>query len=205
MAFDDIKEDTQKKIVDAALKEFAEKGYKQASTNQIVQRAGVGKGMLYYYFKNKKELYEYLVRNSLNTIENDYIEQFDLSEADFFKRFSQIVELKMRVYFKNANLFNFMSQVFVMESDHLPDDLIKRIDVLSTEGFAKLYQNIDYSKFRSDLDVEKAIHLIQWSMDGYAESLIERLKGIDFSQFNYEKYHEEFMDYLEVLKKAFYQ
>lgn len=205
MAFDDIIEDTQKKIVDAALKEFAEKGYKQASTNQIVQRAGVGKGMLYYYFKNKKELYEYLVRNSLNTIENDYIEQFDLSETDFFKRFSQIVELKMRVYFKNANLFNFMSQVFVMESDHLPDDLIKRIDVLRTEGFAKLYQNIDYSKFRSDLDVEKAIHLIQWSMDGYAESLIERLKGIDFSQFNYEKYHEEFMDYLEVLRKVFYQ
>ncbi|WP_054754472.1 TetR/AcrR family transcriptional regulator [Piscibacillus salipiscarius] len=83
MAFDHIKEDTQMKIINAALKEFAEKGYKLASTNQIVKRAGVGKGMLYYYFKNKQELFEFLIRNSLDAIEHDYIEQFDLNETDF--------------------------------------------------------------------------------------------------------------------------
>ncbi|SER04202.1 TetR/AcrR family transcriptional regulator [Piscibacillus halophilus] len=205
VAFNDIQEETQKKIVSAALEEFAEKGYDQASTNRIVKRAGVGKGMLYYYFKNKKELYLYLVENSLEAIEHEYINKIDLSETDFFERLQEIVEFKMKVYFKHSGFFNFMSQVLVMESSHLPDNLANRIDTLRTEGMGKLYQNVDYSRFRDDLDVEKTLQLIQWSLDGYANSIIERLKGIDFSQFEYESYHEEFMEYLEVLKKAFYQ
>ncbi len=98
-----------------------------------------------------------------------------------------------------------MSEVFVMEDAHLPNDQKERINTLRIEGFAKLYQNIDYSRFRQDLDVEKSIQLIQWSMDGYANTLIDRLKGIDFSKFDYKHYHEEFLEYLEVLKKAYYK
>lgn len=58
----------QSRILNAALQEFAENGYEQASTNQIVKNAGIGKGILFYYFKTKKDLYQYLIDHAINNM-----------------------------------------------------------------------------------------------------------------------------------------
>ncbi|GEL78196.1 TetR/AcrR family transcriptional regulator [Tenuibacillus multivorans] len=205
MPFEDIKEGKKKKIVEAALEEFAEHGYEKASTNRIVYQAGVGKGMLYYYFENKRKLYLYLVKNSLDVIEDQYIKHIDISETDVFERMRQIAEFEMRVYSKNYHFFNFMSSVFINEDFVLTDDLKGRIEKLQDEGMAKLYQNIDFSKFRDDIDVNKAFKLIQWAINGYQNDLINRLKGVNFNHLDFEYYMDEFLEYLEVLKIGFYK
>lgn len=46
----------RRRILDAALEEFAKKDYKSASTDDIAARAGISKGLLFYYFKNKQSL-----------------------------------------------------------------------------------------------------------------------------------------------------
>ncbi len=44
------------KLLDAAVKLFAHKGYPATSTREIVEAAGVTKPMLYYYFQSKEGL-----------------------------------------------------------------------------------------------------------------------------------------------------
>lgn len=44
-------------LFSAALEEFADKGYEQASINTILVNAGMSKGQFYYHFKNKEALY----------------------------------------------------------------------------------------------------------------------------------------------------
>lgn len=44
-------------ILEAAADEFARAGYDAASYNQIIARAGVSKGAMYYYFDGKADLY----------------------------------------------------------------------------------------------------------------------------------------------------
>jgi TetR/AcrR family transcriptional regulator len=66
--FENVESEKQRIILNAALKEFADKGYEQASTNQIVKDAGIGKGMLFYYFTTKKKLYAYLVDYCINIL-----------------------------------------------------------------------------------------------------------------------------------------
>lgn len=51
----------EKDLVKAALKEFTEKGYEQASINKIIQESGMSKGTFYYHFLGKEELFFYLV------------------------------------------------------------------------------------------------------------------------------------------------
>ena len=50
-------------ILDAAAELFAERGFEGASIQDIAQKAGVGKGTVYLYFKTKDDLirqvYEY--------------------------------------------------------------------------------------------------------------------------------------------------
>jgi AcrR family transcriptional regulator len=48
-------------LFNAALDEFIEKGYEQASINTILKRAGMSKGQFYYHFKTKEDLYLALI------------------------------------------------------------------------------------------------------------------------------------------------
>lgn len=52
---------TRQQVLQAALKTFANCGYEGASVQDIVEAAKVTKPTLYYYFGNKKELYQALV------------------------------------------------------------------------------------------------------------------------------------------------
>src|SRR5438093_11063212 len=52
---------TRHKVLQAALKKFADCGYEGASVQDIVEAAQVTKPTLYYYFGNKAELYQALV------------------------------------------------------------------------------------------------------------------------------------------------
>ena len=52
-------------IVDAALVEFSAKGFAAARLEDIATRAGVGKGTIYLYFKDKEELFQALIRTSI--------------------------------------------------------------------------------------------------------------------------------------------
>ena len=51
--FLNLPEAKQARIIEAALAEFADKGYPQASLNVIVARSGIAKGSLYQYFTDK--------------------------------------------------------------------------------------------------------------------------------------------------------
>ena len=54
-------ESTRKALCRKARRVFAERGYAEASTDEIVRRAGVTKGALYHHFENKQELYRAVV------------------------------------------------------------------------------------------------------------------------------------------------
>ena len=48
----------RREITDAAIEVFGEKNYSWATTREIAERAGVSERTLFFYFKNKKELYK---------------------------------------------------------------------------------------------------------------------------------------------------
>ncbi len=50
-------------ILDAALAEFAERGYGGASMAGAAARAGIAKGLIYHYFPGKSELFKAVVRS----------------------------------------------------------------------------------------------------------------------------------------------
>lgn len=53
-------------LIEAALNEFTAKNYEDASLNNIIKNAGISKGTFYYHFKDKQELYLYLLEFSVN-------------------------------------------------------------------------------------------------------------------------------------------
>ena len=54
-------------IFDAALKVFSEKGYHNATMNEIAMVAGIGKGTIYEYFTSKIQLFQQMLARGLYT------------------------------------------------------------------------------------------------------------------------------------------
>lgn len=48
---------TRRQIMDCALEEFGQRGYRGSSVNNICAAGGVSKGIIYHYFHTKDELY----------------------------------------------------------------------------------------------------------------------------------------------------
>lgn len=56
----------RKVIMDAAVISFAEKGFVNATLDEIAQRAEYGKGTIYNYFANKEEIYSAILEKVMN-------------------------------------------------------------------------------------------------------------------------------------------
>lgn len=71
-----------RKIIDAAIDLFAEQPYEEVSIAQICKNAGVSNGIIYFYFKNKEELFQYLLEEVIKKIESYFknIEGNDIKE-----------------------------------------------------------------------------------------------------------------------------
>jgi AcrR family transcriptional regulator len=67
--------DAEKKhaILEAAAEEFADKGFEGASTNRIIENAGMSKGAFYYYFDDKADLYA----TTLGNITDDLLSRIE--------------------------------------------------------------------------------------------------------------------------------
>ena len=63
-----MSEDKREAIFNAAVELFAERGYYGASVPLIVERAGVGTGTIYRYFKDKEDLVNELYRHWKTTM-----------------------------------------------------------------------------------------------------------------------------------------
>jgi TetR/AcrR family transcriptional regulator len=68
-------------ILHAARSLFAEKGFEGASTQEIADRAGVNKRLVFYYFKNKEDLYLAALEDFFDKVEK-FLKNFCVTTED---------------------------------------------------------------------------------------------------------------------------
>ena len=65
----DKEKESRKKLIESAKKEFIENGYMKASLRNICRNAGLTTGALYFFFKDKEELFESVVSEPLAALD----------------------------------------------------------------------------------------------------------------------------------------
>lgn len=67
-------------ILNAAFEEFSSRGYEATRLDDVAQRAGIAKGTVYLYFKNKEMLFRAVLRSQITHVLTDF-EQFTRSSS----------------------------------------------------------------------------------------------------------------------------
>ncbi|WP_221567830.1 TetR/AcrR family transcriptional regulator [Alkalihalobacillus sp. TS-13] len=87
------KDDKRQRLIDAAYKVFARKGFNNASIKDIAREAEITPGLVHYYFKSKEEL----LISVQNSIQKSYQQQYAGKEARELKLQETLEEIKSRV------------------------------------------------------------------------------------------------------------
>ena len=195
----------QQRVINAAMKEFARKGYKHASTNEIVKEANIGKGRLFHYFNSKKDLFLFLYDYMTKVIQEELWEKIDWNENDIFNRIQQSAMLKLKISSRYPELFRFILAANAEADSEVKRSLEERNKLLAqTSSFNELFKDIDNSKFKQGMDISVATNMIMWTIEGFAAREIEKAK-LSSKELDYERVVTDMGVYLEVLKKCFYE
>lgn len=90
----DPKADKRERILRAAVKVFARKGFYATRVSEIAKAAGVADGTIYLYFENKDDVLVSLFQDRITKL-IDALEEAIAGESDFEARFRRVVELQL--------------------------------------------------------------------------------------------------------------
>ncbi|MBM3526735.1 MAG: TetR/AcrR family transcriptional regulator [Alphaproteobacteria bacterium] len=144
---------TRAKILQAALDEFSERGLPAASTDDIADRCGVNKRMIYYYFGSKEGLY----LAALESVFERFValeREIDVEHLEPAAAIEAMIDLKIDYYVENPHFVSFLAMENFYKARHLRKS--KKLHMFKTpltEVIARILKRGQSSgQFRQDVD-----------------------------------------------------
>lgn len=196
--FFDLKKEKQDRMINAALKVFAMKGYEHASTDDIVKEAGISKGLLFHYFISKLGLYAFIYDYSVRYIMLELSTGVSKKETDYFRLLQQIKSSQLQVMKNYPYMLQFINKSREEDvSEALMETEEKR--GLLPQQYAEIMDRAEAGRFKKETDIGKLTKMIEYTMDGLmSEQFVN-------GSFQPEIYYEEVLQYLEMLKQLSYK
>ena len=162
----------RKEIMDAAIKVFAEKGYHDATLDEISQEAEFSKGAIYLYFSNKEDiLYSILgdVFEGLSLFFNNIITGKKKFRDEITEMFKGIAE----EIFKRSDIFDLISaqhaRFFKNISDEKRQELIEKHNRFWSNFAERIKKAIDDGELR-DISEDGIAGMIHGAIDSMLHS-----------------------------------
>ena len=169
-AFYELSEEKQQAIYNASMEVFGDYEYNRASTDLIASKAGVSKGLLFYYFHNKKALYLHTFEYVSKIVE-DAISDTHLSEiTDFFELISYATEKKVKILIENPFIMRFSIRCFYSQKEDVSSEIQTEISNEQGRKYDAYFKNLELGKFKEEIDPEQIYHMLVWMTDGYLHS-----------------------------------
>src|SRR5699024_2457909 len=108
---------------------------------------------------------------------------------------------KLQIQKELPQIFDFLASSIQEEATEVRDVVKQEIDPIYEQGTEMLYENIDYSKFRNDVDIEKAIEILNWTMYGFGEKTLQQINTFENIEEFGEQYLTDWQQYSDILKK----
>lgn len=134
--------DTEALILQAAEREFLEKGYSGAKTTAIAQAAGVTHAMLHYYFRTKEKLFEKIVADKMDKLKRVIFGVIGNPDLPLRERLKQGVEQHFDFIAENPHLPRFIFNELHEHPERI-DQVKNSIASIAAKAITTLQNEID--------------------------------------------------------------
>lgn len=145
--------------------------------------------------------YDYAIR----TVMAEYFDLINLEERDILERLRQNALLKMDLMQKHPMIFNFIAHASFPDNEEVKSSIKEQLEKLTNEVYPKLFYDIDRTMFRNDIDVDAAIRVILYTIEGYAQNEADPNKSAADYYGEYERYLRDLDRYIKLFRTTFYR
>lgn len=156
---------SRQKILESALREFAEKGYGLSSINTICETGALSKGVLYHYFQDKDAVYLACVQACFDALTAHLHSYTALADGDAQSRLAAYFDARLSFFRENPYYQRVFFEALLSPPAHLAAAIRSRktvFDDLNHTVFSEILENLD---LRSDMKKEEVVEIFRQYQD----------------------------------------
>lgn len=113
--------ETEKLILEAAMKVFTQRGYDGARTEDIAKEAGINRALLHYYFRDKQTMFNMIFETRFREFFGGIFKIFN-TDKPLFEKMKLIIEHEISMFIAHPDLARFI----IGEVANRPERLIEQ-------------------------------------------------------------------------------
>lgn len=196
-SFFQLSEDKRNAIINAGFRVFSQYSYKKSPMSEIAAEAGISKSLLFYYFRNKKELFLFLCKYSMEVTQQEIIRQNCYEQKDFFDIFLSGLKVKVQLMKQYPDLSLFQLKAYYEKDKELRPEINKLIRAYSGYETQAEVLKLSPEQFAEGIDLETMYMDMYFASEGY---LWEKLQCDEVDPDQMEK---DFIRMIEFWRKIY--
>ena len=165
-------------ILEKALDVFMNEGFENVTFQKIADKCNITRTTLYVYFKNKREIFNYSIKQLQQALENNIIEIRKQKKLSHTEKLIRVMTVIMELLEKNSRLLSVAMNYlyYISKGDHDPDYQVRRRTVRLRHILATmLIEGIKAGEFAKSINVKDANELLY----SFLEAGVFRLVVLD--------------------------
>lgn len=172
--FFSLPQERRQAILDAGFRVFARNSYKHSPMQEIADEAGISKSLLFHYFRNKKELYLFLLDEGAKVTVKRLRESGCYEQEDLFGAMYMGMKAKAEVMRLYPDMTAFVLKAYYEQDEEIRGEVQKVIaKYLDFRANAYLL-NLPSARFVPGLDLKKMYLEMVWASEGYLWEKVQR-------------------------------
>jgi len=197
--FFNLPEEKRNKILEEAVIEFRDNNYDAASINKIVERSGISKGSFYQYFKDKEDVYLYIMSKiAEKKIEYLTPAMMNFSELSFYEALREMYRSAIEFALGNPDYLEIGNRM-MRDNSGMIQKLRSVFGGKGDEMFvALLRKGQEMGDIRKDLDLQMASKMLISMQMSIVEYYFEKNRDKGYSM----EIMDELDKFFDVLKNG---
>ena len=146
---------TKKRILDVATEELATLGYSGLSMNKLAEKLKINKAMIYYYFKDKRNLYDEVISSIIEL--NEEKKEILNSSLEAKEKFKRYIKLYTKTINNNPNIIpltlremaNFDLGIENNIPNSIEQELVLMKQIILQLNLKEKYKDIDFYELKA--------------------------------------------------------
>jgi len=162
-----LPQEKQDRILNAGFRVFSKNSYKKSPMLEIANEADISKSLLFFYFKNKKELYLFLMKKAEELTMKYLIDSGCYQESDIFEMMYKGLLAKAELMKKYPDMSNFALKAYYEEEEEVKDEIRKIIGPYTKLKTNTTLPKLNPEDYKEGLDLELMYQDMFLASEGY--------------------------------------
>lgn len=200
--FEKISDEKKEQIITKGIEIFSKFSFVEARTDLITHEAGISKGLLFYYFGNKKNFYLYLFKHTVVLLTQDL--EYEGTYDNFYEIIFYMMDMKYNLITKYPNETKFLNMVSKETHKEVSKDIRNILSIYhkkSKEKSSKIILSaVKKLKLRQDIDTQKIIESLSLYIDAIVMKYLHLYQDKPMELFdNFHEFKKDVKEYLDLM------